>query len=145
MWPSSSSGDPVPQQQTKSHALTYNFGPVVGLYDAIPMPKSSGASRRSSVALLNETLQRVNNDRAFTQHHIREESRPKYFPTSGHFPHPSVLASPYTTDAWMSKFSKSVERSPNHSPERCVCYVGGMPLLAPQSESTMYELRASSQ
>ena len=128
----------------KSSSLRNNLGYWVPPTDLIPMPKSGGGTNRSCATLLNETLVRVSDYRRFTQIHHREEARPKTFSGPRCFPHPSVLASQLSTEAWMSKFSKSVERSPNHSPEKMVCFINGMPLLVSRSELDMYELSASS-
>ena len=128
----------------KSSSFRNNMGYWVPPTDLIPMPKSGGGTNRSCATLLNETLIRVSDYRRFTQIHHREEARPKSFTGPRCFPHPSVLASQISTEAWMSKFSKSVERSPNHSPEKMVCFINGMPLLVSRSELDMYELRASS-
>jgi len=145
MWRGSGSSNDVPPKylQSKSSSYANNLGYHVPPTDLIPMPKSGGGTRKNNAYLLNETLQRVSNYRDFTQTHRREEPRPKSFTAPRHFPHPSVLASPLSTEAWMQKFSKGVERSPNHAPEKMVGFVDGMPILVSRSRLDMYELRAS--
>jgi len=145
MWPGSSSSNDVPPKyvQAKTSSYQNNLGYHVPRTDLIPMPKTCGLSNKNNAFLLNQTLNRVTNYRHFTQTAHREEPRPKSFAAPRHFPHPSVLASPLSTEAWMQKISKGVERSPNHAPEKMVGFVDGMPILVSRSRLDMYELRAS--
>ena len=143
-WLSGSSTDGPPSvAPSKSSTFANNVGYHVPHTDLIPMPKSNSDSLKNNARLLNETLVRVNNYRHFTQTDHREAARPKSATFMRRFPHPSVLASPLSTAAWMQKYSKGVERSPNHAPEKMVGFVNGMPILVSRSRFDMYELRAS--
>ena len=140
--PGSSTDGPPPVHTSKASTFANNLGYHVPHTQLIPIPKSNMDTLKNNARLLNETLVRVNNYRHFTQSDHREAARPKSAHFIRHFPHPSVLASPLSTAAWMQKYSKGVERSPNHAPEKMVGFVNGMPLLVSRSRFDMYEVRA---
>ena len=77
---------------------------------------------------MNHTNLRVHSYRSFADADLRQEDRPMVA-SYLYLPHPSVLASPQSNIAWMTKFPKPTQQSPNRSLEKMIVFVNGMPVL----------------